>query len=98
MKHMQNPAFMGRMASLEMQAALAEAPSSITKERAKEMLIFVEQSKQEIRKPRYDLEMVGSASLDMTMQLMIDHTKGMDMLYEKYRVEEAELERAIVQN
>lgn len=57
--HMQNPAFQKSMMDLHMTSDEKKSGKSITKEKAKEMFIFIEESKQEMMKSYKDLDMMG---------------------------------------
>ena len=92
---MQNPAFQQSMMQLQMKADEGGSGKSVTKEQAKEMFIYVEESKQEMMKSYKDLDMMGDGGQEMTLQLLIDHAKVVDMLHEKYGVEEEDFTRAI---
>ena len=91
----QDPAFQNAMMQQSMQVIEGESKKSITKEKAKEMFIFIEEKKMETMASIKDSDMMGLDDQGIMMQRLIDHTKVFDYLYEKHGIEEADFVQTI---
>lgn len=102
--HAQNPQFQKLM--MEMQLGVDEgdtAPPSVSKEKAKEIFIYVEDEK---AKAMENLRASGGAGgmagmfggqgdMESTINMIVEHSKVGDKLHEKYGIEEEEFAKCI---
>lgn len=99
--HAMNPAFQRVM--MEMQLGVEESTSkpTITKEKAKEIFMFVEEEK---TKAMQNMKGAGAGAMggmmnpndmEATINMIVEHSKVGDKLFEKYGVEEEEFAKCI---
>jgi hypothetical protein len=99
--HSMNPAFQRVM--MEMQLGVEEGPATpptITKEKAKEIFIFVEDEKAKAMDSMRSAGGMGGMygnpnDMEATINMIVEHSKVGDKLYEKYGIEEEEFARCI---
>jgi hypothetical protein len=97
--HAMNPAFQRVM--MEMQLGVEESTTkpTVTKEKAKEIFIFVEEEKtkamQSMRGAGGMGGMMNPNDMEATINMIVEHSKVGDKLFEKYGVEEEEFAKCI---
>ena len=96
--HMMNPQFQQTMMAMQMGVGENDPnwKPDIDRKKAIEILIFMEENKMKtLEKMAKSPNAAGMDQMEATIQMLVEHSKVGDMIYEKFQIEEEEFTKCM---